>query len=487
MTLQLPTANSHSSSLYSLHLRPRPKLLMVSNDEATHRQLQWALGQDFEVCLAGDLRRAVEVLSTEHPSVTTLDLGLPAHAADVEEGFHALSDILQHAGGAKVVIITGHLEQEYARAAIGRGAYDIFYKPVAIDELRVVLRRAAYTYHLEQEYRDRQRRTQHSTLGEMLGASAKMQEVFAGLRKVAISEAPLLIVGETGTGKELAARAIHRLSPRKEGPFVVINCGAIPENLLESELFGHEKGAFTGAHLQRKGRIESAQGGTLLLDEIGELSLPLQVKLLRFLQDHGLERIGGRQSITVDVRVIAATNADLNQAVQNGRFREDLYYRLGVVTIALPPLRERKEDILLLAEVLLRRYAAESRRRLASFSRAASTALQTYHWPGNVRELENRIKRAVIMADGPAVQPEDLDLSRPSDLRQAFSLRAAREAVERDLIQQALVRQHGNLSRVAADLGVSRPTLYELLEKLGIKRNACKGVGLPRNLGGEET
>jgi two-component system NtrC family response regulator len=280
-----------------------------------------------------------------------------------------------------------------------------------------------------------------------------------------------LISGESGTGKELVASAIHRLSRRKNHSFVVINCGAIPENLLESELFGHEKGAYTGAHVQRRGRVEAAHSGTLFLDEIGELSLALQVKLLRFLQEQVIERIGGREQIKVDARVIAATNRDLKQAMKEGTFREDLYFRLGVITIPLPPLREREGDTVLLANAFLRRYAAENKKKLTGFTSQAVSALQEYPWPGNVRELENRLKRAVIMAEGTKITPVDLELEAPpEDKREGVSLKEAREALEKEIVTRALTRNSDNVTRAAGELGVSRPTLYELMEKLGIGR-----------------
>jgi two-component system NtrC family response regulator len=298
-----------------------------------------------------------------------------------------------------------------------------------------------------------------------------MQEIFTSIRKVATTDVPVLIVGESGTGKELVAQAIHKNSSRWEHPFVVINCSAIPEALLESELFGHEKGAFTGAHIQRKGRFETAHGGTLFLDEIGELSLPLQVKLLRFLQEQKIERIGGREPIVVDARVLAATNRDLKQTMKEGTFREDLYYRLGVVTISLPPLRERKGDISLLAMALLQRYVFENKKKVTGFTPQAMKALGSYDWPGNIRELENRIKRAVIMAEGTKLTPEDLELISPSTKYEERGLRGARETVEKDLIERVLMKNKGNITKAAKELEISRPTLYEMMEKLGIEKD----------------
>jgi two-component system, NtrC family, response regulator len=448
----------------------KPKLLIVDDDEEIRTQMKWALVQEYEVFIAEDRASALETFRAERPAVATLDLGLPPHPRDMEEGFRTLNDILQEDTNAKVIVITGQDGREYALQAIGQGAYDFFRKPIQLEELQVILRRALHVYQLEQEHRALQQHLYSRAFEEMLGTSPQMQDVFTAIHKVANTEVSVLIVGESGTGKELVARAIHRQSGRREAPFVAINCGAIPENLLESELFGHEKGAFTGAHMQRKGRIEAAQKGTLFLDEIGELSLPLQVKLLRFLQEHQLERIGGRQPIAVNTRVLAATNVDLNQAMAEGRFREDLYYRLGVVIIALPPLRERGEDVLLLAKALLQRYMAEGKYKITGFTRQAVTALQSYNWPGNVRELENRIKRAVIMAPGTRLTPGDLDLAAPFSKYEGQGLREAREALEKELIQRVLARNKGNVTRTAAVLGISRPTLHELLSKYAIER-----------------
>jgi two-component system NtrC family response regulator len=401
----------------------------------------------------------MDILKKERPAVVTLDLGLPPYPTDVKEGFAALTDILDHDGLVKVIIITGRGEREHALNAIGRGAYDIFYKPIQIDELKVVLRRAFYVSKLEREYHKLQRQYGEDSFEGMLGTSPQIQEVFSTIRKVATTDVPVLIEGESGTGKELVARAVHLQSSRKEGPFVVINCGAIPETLLESELFGHEKGAFTGA-----------QNGTLFLDEIGELSLPLQVKLLRFLEEQRIERVGGREQIFIDTRVLAATNRNLKEAIKEGLFREDLYYRLGVVTVSLPALRDRRGDIIPLANVFLQRYANENNKNVVGFNQQAINALMKHSWPGNVRELENRVKRAVIMAEDRKATPEDLELIAPSGQYEGRGLKGAREELERRLIQQAIAKNKGNLSRVAAELGVSRPTLYELMEKLGIDK-----------------
>jgi len=445
-----------------------PKLLIVEDDEALRTQMKWALAQDYELFLAEDRLSALEILRSERPTVVTLDLGLPPKPEGVEEGFLALSDMLGHDSLIKVIVITGQGEKDNAIKAIGQGAYDFFCKPIQVDELKIVLNRAFHLSQIELENRELQQRLREEPFEGMLGTSPQMGEVFSSIRKVATTDVPVLIVGESGTGKELVAKAIHRQSPRAPFPFVVINCGAIPENLLESELFGHEKGSFTGAHIQRKGRFETAQGGTLFLDEIGELPLLLQVKLLRFLQEQKIERIGGREEISVDARVLAATNKDLKRAIEEGGFRDDLYYRLGVVTIHLPPLRERENDILVLATALLQRYANENKKKITGFTKQAVHAIEMHRWPGNIRELENRIKRAVIMAEGTRVTPEDLELVSPFKRYEGQGLREAREGLERDFIQRAISRHKGNITQAAEELGVSRPTLYELMEKLGI-------------------
>jgi two-component system NtrC family response regulator len=455
----------------------KPKLLVVEDDESIRTQMKWALLQDYEVLLAEDRGSALGVVKREKPPVVTLDLGLPPRPTEVEEGFSTLDEILSENSYAKVIIVTGRGEREHALKAIGQGAYDFFYKPIQIDELRVVLSRAFYISQLEQGYIELQKHLSKASFEEMLGVSPQIQEVFSAIRKVATTDAPVLVAGESGTGKELTALAIHRQSSRRENPFAVINCSAIPETLLESELFGHERGAYTGAHVQRKGRIEAAQGGTLFLDEIGELSLPLQVKLLRFLEDHQIERVGGREKIPVNTRVIAATNADLKQKMKDGCFREDLYYRIGVVIISLPALREREEDILLLAKAFLQRYVDECKKRVNGFTNSAINAMKRHSWPGNIRELENRIKRAVIMAEGAKITPDDLELVTPHTKYEGQTLKEGRDALEKQMITRALYMSQGNLSRAAAQLGVSRPTLYELIEKLGIQKEEDGTLG----------
>jgi two-component system NtrC family response regulator len=450
----------------------RHKLLIVDDDEAIRTQMKWALSQDYDVCFAEDRKGALEAFEANSPAVTLLDLGLPPHPNECSEGFAVLSDILAIDSTAKVIVISGQSEKQNAIQAVGAGAYDFLCKPVEMEELKLVLRRCIHVVDLEKEYRELQASQRSDMFEEMLGTSPQMQAVFGFIRKVAGTNVPVLLLGESGTGKEMAAAAIHRRSARKDGPFVAINCNAIPENLLESELFGHEKGAFTGAHIQRKGLLETASGGTLFLDEIGELPAAIQVKLLRFLQEQRLQRVGGRQEIQVDTRLVAATNADLKQMIGNGKFREDLYFRLAVVTIRLLPLRERGEDIVFLAREFLQRNAAQEGRTKLVFAPDALRAMTHYSWPGNVRELQNRVKRAVIMTSGSRVTAKDLELDLVKDLASlsVTTLKQAREQVERDTIQQALKRHAGRITAAAADLGISRPTLYELMEKLSISK-----------------
>ncbi len=437
--------------------------------------MKWALVDQYDVVVAEDRAAAVNILRERQPQVVLLDLGLPPNPADTAEGFAALAEILALRPLTKVIIISGQAERANAWRAIGEGAYDFLPKPVEMEELKLILKRAFHVAELEREYHALHQRWSGDGFEGMLGTSPQMQEVFTLIRKVATTEVPVLILGESGTGKEVAAQAIHRRSARRSGPFVPINCGAIPETLLESELFGHEKGAFTGAHVQRKGRFESAVGGTLFLDEIGELSPPLQVKLLRFLQEQTIERVGGRVPIKVDTRVVAATNVDLKRALEANTFREDLYYRLAVVVLRVPPLRERRGDILLLANAFLKRFTAENRSGPSRFSAEVARALEQHLWPGNVRELENRVKRGAIMAEGVEVSVAELELAEegaaPAPVR---SLREAREAVERTLIEQSLRRHRNKISAAAAELGISRPTFYELMEKLGMKKEALK-------------
>lgn len=448
-----------------------PKLLIVDDDEDIRSQLKWALCHAYDVVLAEDRRSCLDTFKAERPGVVLLDLGLPPNPGGPQEGLSTLGEILGLDNLAKVIILSGQSEKENALQAIGQGAYDFLTKPPEIEELKVVLKRAFHLGTLEREFRQVQQQLETASFEGIIGTSPEIQTVFTAIRKVATTDAPVLILGESGTGKEMAAQAIHRRSRRKDGPFVAINCGAIPANLLESELFGHEKGTFTGAHAQRIGRIETAAGGTLFLDEVGELPLELQVKLLRFLQEQQIERVGGRKPIDVDTRVIAATNLDLGKAVKEGTFREDFYYRIAVVVIKLPALRQRKGDLAVLAQSFLHKFCREVKREKLKFEPRALMAIERHDWPGNVRELENRVRRAVIMCDGSRVTASDLELAAPGEGVPMRSLREAREAAEREVVEQAMRRSGGKISRAAEELGISRPTLYELLEKLGMGKN----------------
>jgi len=447
----------------------KPKLLIVDDDEEIRTQMKWALSRDFDLITAGDRPEAIECFRRERPLTTLLDLGLPPQPNEPDEGLAALGELLSIDPAAKIIIISGQGEKKNALEAVAAGAYDFLCKPVEMEELQFLLRRSIYLANLEREYRQLRQQTQSEGFEQMVGGSPQMQGVFAYIRKVAGTNAPVLLLGESGTGKELAALAIHERSPRKDKSFVAINCNGIPESLLESELFGHEKGSFTGAHAQRKGLIENAADGTLFLDEIGELPPPIQVKLLRFLQEQRFQRVGGRQEIQIDTRVIAATNADLKQVISEGKFREDLYFRLAVVVISLPPLRDRGDDVALLGREFLQRYAAQNNKKSLAFSPDALRALYRHNWPGNVRELQNRVKRAVIMTDGKRLTADDLELADLSQTSPA-TLKEAREAVEKEVVQNALKRHQGKITSAALELGVSRPTLYELMEKLGIER-----------------
>ncbi|HTA29164.1 MAG TPA: PEP-CTERM-box response regulator transcription factor [Candidatus Cybelea sp.] len=447
----------------------KPKILIVEDDEEIRTQMKWGLSKTYEIFLAEDRPSAIERFQTERPLLVVLDLGLPPHPGDPEEGLAALSDLLSLERLAKIIVVTGQGEKAVALRAIGGGAWDFLCKPVDMDELKLVVKRALYVAGLDAELRQMQQVVSGHTFEGMLGSSSAIRVAFESIRKVATTDAPVLLLGESGTGKEMAARAIHMGSGRKDGPFVAINCSAIPETLLESELFGHEKGSFTGAHAQRKGRFESADKGTLFLDEIGEIPLPLQVKLLRFLQEQCIERVGGRQSIPIDARVVTATNADLRKGMLAGTFREDLFYRLAVVQIVLPPLRDREGDIRLLSQFFLQRFAQQQGKPGLTFDQDSLRALDRYHWPGNVRQLENNIRRAVIMAEGKRLTVKDLELSAVAG-GAATSLKDARENLEREMIQNALRKHSGKIAPAAAELGVSRPTLYDLMEKHGMPK-----------------
>jgi len=454
----------------------KSKLLIVDDDLEIRTQLKWGLGADYELSFAEDRVQAIEQFKSFQPDITLLDLGLPPRPHDPDEGLAALSEIMAPNPLSKVIVVSGQNEKKNAIQAVAGGAYDFLCKPIDLDELKLILRRGLYLLNLETEYREIQQKFRPDVFENMLGTSSQMQGVFGFVRKVAATGAPVLLLGESGTGKEMAAVAIHRRSARKDAPFLAINCNAIPENLLESELFGHEKGAFTGAHVQRKGLIETAVGGTLFLDEIGELPPPIQVKLLRFLQEQRFQRVGGRQEIQTDVRVIAATNIDLKDSVAKGKFREDLYFRLAVLVMKLPSLRDRSEDVEVLAREFLNQFAAQADKGGMTYSPDALRAIKVHSWPGNVRELQNRVKRAVVMADGKRITAADLELANSTDIIRPPTLKEARENVERELIQRTLKKYSGKITSVAAELGVSRPTLYELMEKLGLGKSEKKAA-----------
>ena len=443
-------------------------VLVIEDDLELRRQLEWALGQTYTVCTAGDRNKALRYLEEADPFLVTLDLGLSPDSHETIEGFTVLRAILSAKPSAKVIVLTGRCDPSTARHALQCGAFDYLHKPVDIETLKLTLRRASLHYELEEEGRCLPTQSREETFHDLIGASAAMQQLFAKVRRVAPSDLSILLEGESGTGKELVARAIHQESNRRDGPFIAINCGAIPETLLESELFGHEKGSFTGAHLQRKGRIELADKGTLFLDEIGELSLGLQVKLLRFLQEHVVDRIGGRQSILVNTRVVAATNVDLVEALSRGTFRKDLFYRLNVVHLSMPPLRDRDQDATMLAQEFVLRYRALLNPRVVGLSQAARNVIHAYHWPGNVRELQNLIRRALVVAQGATLQPLDLGISTELSDESRLTLRAAREEFDKTLIRQTLARTNGNVARTAEALGLSRQAVYNLVERLGL-------------------
>ncbi|HYA40972.1 MAG TPA: PEP-CTERM-box response regulator transcription factor [Syntrophobacteraceae bacterium] len=449
----------------------KPKLLIIDDDESILLSMKWAFARDYEVFLAGGRQEALEIFRSQRPPLVTLDLGLPPQPQGVEEGLMTLNSLLEEDPYVKVIIISGQGDRQNALAAIEQGACDFFCKPIQVEEVGVIMRRALTLHQLESENRELLAAQVKGAFDEQVGTSPQMQRVFSTIEKVAATDAPILITGESGTGKELVSRAIHGRSLRKAGPFIPINCAAIPETLLESELFGHEKGAFTGAHVQRKGRIEMADKGTLFLDEIGDLPLALQAKLLRFLQEHQIERVGGRKQIVIDTRVIAATNTDLEQAIRQGDFREDLYYRLGVIKMQIPPLREREGDIELLAMSFLHKYSAEYKKKVFGFTQKGLDALKNYNWPGNVRELENRMRRAVIMVQGRRISHEDLELDTQSK-PDRMTLKEAREKTDREIVLRVLKENNFNLAKSAAILGISRPNLYELMEKLGIRKEA---------------
>jgi two-component system NtrC family response regulator len=441
-----------------------PVLLVVEDDEGLQRQLKWAY-EGYQVVAAGDRQAALDAIRAHEPAVVTLDLGLPPDPDGTSEGFAALEEILRLKPDTKVIVATGHGARESALRAIGMGAYDFYKKPVDIDELGLIVARAFHLHEIEEENRRLESGSAASVLGAIVTAAPEMLKVAKTIERVASAAVSVMLLGASGTGKELLARAVHEKSGRS-GAFIAINCAAIPETLLEAELFGYERGAFTGAVKSNVGKIELAQGGTLFLDEVGDIPLPLQVKLLRFLQERMIERIGGRQPIAVDTRIVCATHQDLDAMTGDGRFREDLYYRLAEIVVNIPALAERSGDAVLLARHFVMRFGRELNPNVQSLSPDAVSAIDHYAWPGNVRELENRIKRAVIMADGKSVTAADLDLpGSAAEEPQPINLRAVREVADRKAIRQALSRTDNNISGAAKLLGVSRPTLYDLLKQ----------------------
>lgn len=445
----------------------QPKvLLVVEDDEGLQRQLKWAY-DGYEVVCAGDRQSAIDAVRAHEPAVVTLDLGLPPDPDGTDEGFATLAEILRLAPATKVIVATGHGARESALKAVGMGAYDFYKKPVDIDDLGLIVARAFHLHDIEEENRRLETGAASNVLGAIVTAAPEMLKVARTIERVASADVSVMLLGASGTGKELLARAVHEMSGRK-GEFVAINCAAIPENLLEAELFGYERGAFTGAVKSNIGKIELAQRGTLFLDEVGDIPLPLQVKLLRFLQERIIERIGGRQAIPVDTRIVCATHQDLDAMTKDGRFREDLYYRLAEIVVKIPALSERSGDSVLLARHFVNRFASELKAGAQSLSAEAIEAIDSYFWPGNVRELENRIKRAVIMADGKTVTAADLDLPEAASADEKtlpINLRAAREIADRKAIRQAMSRTDNNISGAAKLLGISRPTLYDLLKQ----------------------
>ncbi len=446
-------------------------LLVVEDDEGLQAQLRWAY-DDYDVVIAGTRDQALTALRSVEPSVVTLDLGLPPDPDGTSEGFAVLDEIVSLKPDTKVIVVSGHGARASALQAIERGAYDFCQKPVDIDELGLIVARAFELSRIEAENRKLASKVgdDQKVLGTLITAAPEMIKVARTIERVAPTNVSVMLLGASGTGKELLAKGLHDASDRRDGAFVAINCAAIPENLLESELFGHEKGAFTGAVKTTEGKVELAAGGTLFLDEVGDIPLPLQVKLLRFLQERVIERVGGRKAIPVDTRIVCATHQDLDKMIADGGFREDLFYRLAEVVVKIPSLADRPGDSVLLAKHFLAQFAREMNPRVKGFAPDALAAIDGWGWPGNVRELENKVKRAVIMADDKLVHAEDLDLVDDSEEGEgALNLKQAREAADRRMIRQAMARSQGNISMTAKLLGISRPTLYDLLKQYDLQ------------------
>ena len=439
-------------------------LLVVEDNPGLQKQLKWSF-EGYQVFVAGDREAALKVLEQQKMPVVTLDLGLPPDPANASEGLAALQEILSLAPHTKVIVVTGNEDRENALRAVSMGAYDYYHKPIVPEELGLIIDRAYNLYQLEEENRSLASISRSSPLDGIYGASEPMLAACRMVEKVAPSDVTTLILGESGTGKELFARALHRLSSRHDEPFVALNCAAIPDNLLESELFGYEKGAFTGAVRQTPGKIETAAGGTIFLDEIGDMPVALQAKILRFLQERVIERIGGRKSIAVDVRIVCATHQNLKELIQEGRFREDLYFRISEIVIEVPPLRDRGDDKMLLAQTFLDKFSEKNGRSFRGFTEEARMEIDAYSWPGNVREMENRVKRSVILAESSRITAKDLGFEE-RDSTVSLSLREARERAEREVIQRALLIYENNVTHAAEALGISRPSLYSLIKKL---------------------
>ncbi|HEY8603294.1 PEP-CTERM-box response regulator transcription factor [Tsuneonella suprasediminis] len=451
--------------------RQKPPLLVVEDDEGLQAQLKWAY-EDFDVIAANDRDSALAAFRSAEPAVVTLDLGLPPDPDGTTEGLSILDAIMALKPNTKVIVASGHGARESALQAIERGAYDFYQKPVDIDSLGLIVRRAFNLHTIEAENRRLAARVSDraTALGNLITAAPEMAKVARTIERVANTNVSVMLLGASGTGKELLARGLHGASDRRDKAFVAINCAAIPETLLEAELFGHEKGAFTGAVKTTEGKIEQAQGGTLFLDEVGDIPLPLQVKLLRFLQERTIERIGGRKAIELDTRIVCATHQDLEAMIAAGTFREDLFYRLAEIVVKIPPLAERTGDAVLLAKHFLMQFGREMNPAIKGFAPDALAAIDAWHWPGNVRELENRVKRAVIMAEEKFVAAEDLDLDQADeDMAEALNLKIARERADRVMIRHALARSEGNISTSAKLLGISRPTLYDLLKQYDLQ------------------
>ncbi|MDQ1830166.1 MULTISPECIES: PEP-CTERM-box response regulator transcription factor [Massilia] len=448
------------------------KMLIIEDDPGLQKQLRWCFDA-YEVVVAGDRDAALAQVRRHEPAVVTMDLGLPPDPDGATEGLATLRQILALAPDTKVIVLTGNQNHAHAVEAIGLGAYDFHQKPFDPEMLGLVVQRAFYLHALQQENRRMRQSQADSPLSGVISRDAGMQRVCRNIEKVAPTSASVMVLGESGTGKEVLARALHQLSPRANQRFMAINCAAIPENLLESELFGYEKGAFTGAVKQTKGKVELAHGGTFFLDEVGDLPMSLQAKLLRFLQERVIERVGGHEEIAVDVRIVCATHQNLKALSASGRFREDLYYRLSEIVVTIPPLRDRVGDAALLAHHFKNKFCAQESRPTLHFSQEAIGVIESYPWPGNVREMENCIKRAIIMADGPQITADDLGLSASAEPEQPINLRQVRDEAEYAAIVKALARVDGNIVRAAELLGISRPTLYDLMSRHAIKSAAA--------------